>query len=80
MQIIKRGKIVYYIKAESIIVGINSFQYVAYTVYLLQNRKPFYDFKEALLSSSESEYANALEMMRLAEKYKLKGMATKKPI
>ena len=35
MEIVKRGNIVYYIKQDAVIVGINNFQYLAYTVYPL---------------------------------------------
>lgn len=79
MTIVKRGKITYYIKKEAIIVGVSDFQYSAYTVYPLQNRKPFYDFKEAIVTSKEDEYDTILKLISLALKYNLRGVASHKP-
>ncbi len=79
MKIVKRGKITYYVKDEAVIAEINSLQYVAYTVYALQNRKPFYDFRKAILRSEENEYNSAVEMIRLAQKYNLRGTASHRP-
>lgn len=79
MIILKRGKITYYIKDEAVIVGISDFQYIAYTVYALQNRKPFYDFKKALLKSTEDEYTTQLEQISLGLKYGLRSVSTRKP-
>lgn len=76
----KRGNITYYIKDEAVIVGIRDFQYIAYTVYPLQNRKPFYDFRKTILKSNEDEYDNAVELILLAQKYNLKGVASHKPL
>lgn len=79
MKILKRGKLVYYIKDESVVVKINSFQYVAYNTYMLQNRRPFYEFKKALLESREDEYGTVVEEIELAQKYKLKAVGTSAP-
>lgn len=79
MKILKRGKLTYYIKSEVVIVGINDFQYIAYTIYALQNRKPFYDFRKALLNSTEDEYTTVSEQIALAQKYGLKAVGTGKP-
>lgn len=79
MEIIKRGNITFYIKEESIITGINDFQFIAYTVYSLQNRKPFYDFKKAIKESKENELTTQTEIIELAQRYKLRGMGSRKP-
>ncbi len=79
MIILKRGDMVYYIKDEAIIAGFLDFQYVAYTVYALQNRKPFYDFKKAILNSKKDEYTSQIELMRLGLKFKLRSSSTQKP-
>ena len=79
MKIVKRGNLTYYIKKEAIIVGVGNFQFSAYTVYPLQNRKPFYDFKAAIEESTEDEYDSPSKLITLALKYNLRGVASHKP-
>lgn len=79
MTIIRRGKIVYYVKDEAVIVEAHGSQYSAYTVYPLQNRKPFYDFRRAIVNSEEHEYGTIIELIQLSSKYNLKGVATARP-
>lgn len=79
MQIIKRGKIVYYIKDEAVIAEVGGLQFTAFTVYPLQNRKPFYDFRRAIVQSKEDEYGTATELLSLSQEYKLRGVATGRP-
>ena len=79
MEIIKRGKITYYIKKESIIASINDFQHIAFTVYPLQNRKPFYDFRNSIKSSAQNELTQPSDIIVLAQKYNLRGVATSRP-
>lgn len=79
MIVLKRGGLTYYVKDESVIVGINDFQYIAYTVYALQNRKPFYDFKRTLLDSRENEYNTVVEEMNLGRRFGLRAVSSRKP-
>lgn len=79
MIILKRGKLTYYIKDEAVIVGINDFQHIAYTVYPLQNRKPFYDFRRTLIKSEEHEYRTVPEQIALGQKYGLRAVSSNKP-
>ncbi len=79
MVTIQRGKILYYVKDEVVVVGINALQYIAYTVYPLQNRKPFYDFRKAILNSDESQYGTIVEHIQLAKRYGLKAVSSRKP-
>lgn len=79
MTIIKRGNLTYYVKDEAVIVSINDFQFVAYTVYPLQNRKPFYDFRRTILKSKESEYTTAIEQIKLGQRFGLRASASHKP-
>lgn len=79
MIILKRGKITYYVKDESVIVGINNSQFIAYTVYSLQNRKPFYDFRRTLIKSNEDEYGTIVEQIKLGQRYGLRAVASHKP-
>lgn len=79
MIILRRGKITYYVKDEAVIVSIGGFQYIAYTVYPLQNRKPFYDFRRTLLNSKPTEYTNIVEQIKLGERYGLIAVASHQP-
>jgi hypothetical protein len=79
MIVLKRGQITYYIKEEAVVVSIQDFQHIAYTVYPLQNRKPFYDFRRALLRSAEDEYNSPAKLIKLAQHHSLKGVASHKP-
>lgn len=79
MKILERGSLVYYIKDESIVVGIRNFQWISYNVYSLQNRKPFYDFRKKLLKSKPDEYTSAPELMLLGQSYGLRGVSGRKP-
>jgi hypothetical protein len=76
---VNRGRITYYIKDESVIAAINNLQYLAFTVYPLQNRTPFYNFRKKLLKSKENEYDTPLELMKLSMKHNLKAVAGTKP-
>lgn len=76
---INRGKLTYYIKDEAVIVGSGGHQFSAYTVYALQNRKPFYDFRKAIVKSRDDEYGTWPELMSLAMKHNLRGVASRKP-
>lgn len=79
MIILRRGKITYYVKNESVIVGINDFQFIAYTVYLLQNRRPFYDFRRAILDSADDEYATPIDHILLSQRFGLRAVPANKP-
>lgn len=81
MQKVIRGRNIFYIKDYSVIVGLNGgFQYTAYTVYPLQNRKPFYDFKKEIEDSKADELCHAVDIIKLAQKYNLIGVGSHKPV
>lgn len=80
MIILRRGEITYYVKEEAVIVAIKDFQFIAYTVYPLQNRKPFYDFRKTILKSLDNEYNNIFELIKLGQRYNLKATAGRKPV
>lgn len=80
MQIIKRERNTFYIKEQSLIIGLNGgFQHLNYNIYSLQNRKPFYDFRNEILNSKEDELTKSYEILLLAQKYKLIGIHTTRP-
>jgi hypothetical protein len=79
MTILERGRLTYYIKDEAVVVGIGAFQWTSYNVYSLQNRKPFYDFRRTLLKSKDGEYSTIIDLVMLAKRFKLIGVAGSKP-
>lgn len=79
MKIVKRGNITYYIKTEAVIVGINDFQHIAYTIYALQNRKPFYDFRREIINSGQGDFTTVTDIIELGQKYGLKAVGSQKP-
>jgi len=79
MIIIKRGRLTYYFKDESVIVGNSDFQFCSYNIYALQNRAPFYQFRDTLLNSKPEEYHNILDVIQLSTDLGIRGFATARP-
>lgn len=79
MIIIKRDRITFYIKDESVIVSNNDFQFTSYNVYALQNRNPFYQFKDAILDSKPPQFNNIIDVVSLGAKFGIYGTGTAKP-
>lgn len=80
--ILHRGKLIYYIREESVVVQIGQgafVQYVGYNTFMMQNRKPFYAFRTKVLESGDGEYDSAVAQMSLANELGLIGVATSKP-
>lgn len=77
--IIKRGKLIYLLYNEKVIVGISSSQWVSYNQYDNWNRQGITLFKNALLKSKEDEYGSPVEQMSLAVQCGIKGTSTRKP-
>lgn len=77
-EIIKRGKIIYILFPEKVIVGVNN-QWISYNQYENWNRQGITLFKEKILKSKEDEYDNAIDQMSLAVKCGIKGASTRKP-
>lgn len=49
----------------------DGFNTSCFNVYLLQNRKPFKKFCQALLQSTEDQYTNWIDLHTLARKHRL---------
>lgn len=77
--IIKRDKVTFYIKEETITVSSNDFQYTSYNVYSLQNRAPFNEFKEKILNSKPPEYSHIIDVVELGVRCGIYGNGTVKP-
>lgn len=78
-KIIKRGKVVYLIYAEKVVVGIGGTQWVSYNQYDNYNRQGITLFRNKILKSKEDEYGNAVEQMSLAVECGIRGTGTTKP-
>lgn len=79
VRILNRGKITYYIYDDKVIVNVGGNQWVSYNQYDNWNRQGISQFTNALLSSKENEYANAVDQMALAVQCGIKGSSTRKP-
>lgn len=78
-KIIRRGKIIYLLYNEKVIVGVGGDQWVSYNQYDNWNRQGITLFKNKLLKSKETEYASAVDQMSLAVECGIKGASTRKP-
>lgn len=78
-QIIRRGKMVYYLTENNIVVDVGGNQFVSYNIYNSPSRSNLADFKKKIISSKPNQYDNATEQMDLAMKCHLIGSRTVKP-
>jgi hypothetical protein len=78
-QIIKRGKITYYISESAVVVGIGRYQFVSYNVYNSPSRSSLADFKRRIINSKPDQYGNATDQVDLARRCNLIGTGTVKP-
>lgn len=78
-QIIRRGKITYYISESAVVVGIGLNQYVSYNIYNSPSRSSLGDFKKRIIASKENQYDNVVDQIDLARKCNLIGTGTIKP-
>lgn len=78
-RIVTRGKIVYYLYDEKVVVGVGCDQWVSYNQYDNWNRQGIAQFINIILRSKETEYANATDQMSLAVQCGIRGSGTRKP-
>lgn len=79
MIIIKRDKVTFYIKDENVIVSNNDIQHTAYSVYALQNRGAFHQFRDTILNSKPSEFTKIVEVVGLSSRCGIYGEPARKP-
>lgn len=77
--IVTRGKIIYYLYPEKVIVGVGASQWVSYNQYDNWNRQGITQFRQAILKSREDEYDNPIDQMSLAVQCGIRGTSTRKP-
>lgn len=78
-QVIKRGKITYYLYNEKVVVGITDSQFISYNQYDNWNRQGITQFKNAILKSKEDDYATPVDQISLAVQCGIRGTSTRKP-
>lgn len=78
-KVIRRGKIIYIVNSDSIVVGVGGNQWISYNQYNNHNRQGITAFRAAILKSKEDEYANAVDQMSLAVQCGIKGTGTQVP-
>lgn len=77
--VIKRGKITYYLFKNSVLVDINGWQFVSYNIYNNSNRGQFRKFKQKIKDSNEDQYNTPLAQMELASAHSLTGVGADRP-
>lgn len=77
--VIKRGKIVYVLYADKVVVGVGLNQWVSYNQYENWNRQGITQFRQAILKSKDNEYDNVLEQLTLAHQCGIRGTGTTEP-
>lgn len=78
-KVLQRGKIVYYIYDEKVVVGVGGSQWISYNQYDNYNRQGITQFINILMKSKEDEYASAVDQMSLAVQCGIRGASTQKP-
>jgi len=77
--IVRKKKLIYVLKPDSIIVFVGFGQWISYNQYNNWNRQGLAQFKQIILKSKESEYDSAPDQMSLAYECNIKGVGTQKP-
>lgn len=78
-KILNRGKLVYYIYEEKVVVYVGAGQYISYNQYDNWNRQGISQFIAHLLKSKETDYANVSDQVTLAVQCGIRGSSTRKP-
>lgn len=79
-KIVRRGKLVYLLYPDKVIVGAGLDQWISYNPYDNWNRQGITAFKKKIANSREDEYGTAYEQIALARECDIKGFGTKKPV
>lgn len=77
--IIKKNKLIYILKQDSVVVGVGFNQWVSYDKYNNPNKNGITNFKNVILKSKLNEYDTATDQMSLAYNCKIRGVRVKKP-
>lgn len=79
MIIIKRGRVTFYIKDDSVVVSNGGFQYSSYSTFGLTNKGQFQNFKDTILNSEPPAFSNIVEVVELSGQCQVYGFSTRKP-
>ena len=78
-KVLKRGKLIYILHSDSVVVGVGGNQWVSYNQYNNYNRQGITQFRNTILKSKEDEYGTAVDQMSLAVQCGIKGTGTQVP-
>jgi hypothetical protein len=76
---IVRGKITYYLTDSAAVVWVGGNQYISYNIYNTPSRSDLGAFKKKIKASKPEQFASVVDMMDLAQQFKLVGAGTVKP-
>lgn len=79
IEVITRGKIIYILYPNKVVVGVGGNQWVGYNQYDNWNRQGITEFKQKIKDSKEHEYSTPSEQMSLAYECNIKGAGVQKP-
>lgn len=77
--VIRKSKLIYILKQDSVTVYVGGNQWMSYNQYNNWNRKGITQFRQTILKSKKDEYDNAADQMSLAYECGIKGVGTIKP-
>jgi hypothetical protein len=77
--VIARGRIVYYIYKEKVLVNVGGDQWISYNQYDNWNRQGITQFRQTIMKSKINEYDNASDQMSLAVQCGIRGSRIKAP-
>ena len=79
MIVIKRGRVTFFIKDDSVVVSNGDFQYSSYNTYMLANKGQFQKFKDTILNSQAPEFSSIVDVVELSSQFEVYGYSTSKP-
>lgn len=77
--IIRKKKLIYILKSDSVTVYVGFNQWISYNYYNNWNRQGIAQFRQEIIKSKENEYDSAVDQMELAYICNIKGVGTIKP-
>jgi hypothetical protein len=77
--IIKRGRIIYVLYPEKVIVGVGLNQWISYNQYDNWNRQGITRFRKKIIRSKDNEYTTPTDYITLTVECGIRGTSTTEP-
>lgn len=79
IKMITRGRLIYLLYEDKVVVGVGENQWISYNQYDNWNRQGITQFRQAILKSKENELTTPVEQVTLAVRCGIRGTSTRKP-